>query len=50
MEELLNNIDKYKYNVLDDIKKKYTEIGYQFYEKILQTDKYGGYTIKLINL
>jgi len=44
MEELLNNIDKYKYNVLDDIKKKYTEIGYQFYEKILQTDKYGGYT------
>ena len=44
MEELLNNIDKYKYNVLDDIKQKYTEIGYKFYEKILQTDKYGGYT------
>jgi DNA (cytosine-5)-methyltransferase 1 len=44
MEELLNNIDKYKYNVLDDIKQKYTEMGYKFYEKILQTDKYGGYT------
>lgn len=44
MEQLLTNIDKYKYNILDDIKVKYEELGYTFYEKILQTDKYGGYT------
>jgi len=44
MEELLKNIDKYKYCILDDIKQKYLEMGYRFYEKILQTDKYGGYT------
>lgn len=44
MEELLKSIDKYKYSILDDIKQKYQEIGYKFYEKILQTDKYGGYT------
>jgi DNA (cytosine-5)-methyltransferase 1 len=44
MEGLLKNIDKYKYSVLDDIKKMYEELGYKFYEKILQTDKYGGYT------
>jgi DNA (cytosine-5)-methyltransferase 1 len=44
MEILLKNIDKYKYCILDDIKHKYEELGYRFYEKILQTDKYGGYT------
>ena len=44
MEQLLSNIDKYKYNILHDIKVKYEELGYTFYEKILQTDKYGGYT------
>lgn len=44
MEELLKNIEKYKYCILDDIKQKYLEMGYRFYEKILQTDKYGGYT------
>jgi len=44
MEELLKSIDKYKYCVLDDIKERYLEMGYRFYEKILQTDKYGGYT------
>lgn len=44
MENLLKSIDKYKYSVLDDIKQKYQEMGYKFYEKILQTDKYGGYT------
>jgi len=44
MEELLKIIDKYKYCVLDDIKKLYEELGYKFYEKILQTDNYGGYT------
>ena len=44
MDEFLKNIDKYKYCILDDIKNKYQELGYTFYEKILQTDKYGGYT------
>ena len=44
MEQLLVSIDKYKYSVLDDIKKLYLKLGYRFYEKILQTDKYGGYT------
>ena len=44
MEELLKNIDSYKYCILDDIKKTYLEMGYRFYEKILQTDKHGGYT------
>ena len=44
MEELLKSIDKYKYSVLDDIKQTYEKLGYRFYEKILQTDKYGGYT------
>jgi len=44
METLLKNIEKYKYSVLDDIKKMYEGLGYRFHEKILQTDKYGGYT------
>ena len=44
MEELLKGIDNYKYSILDDIKQIYSEMGYRFYEKILQTDKYGGYT------
>jgi DNA (cytosine-5)-methyltransferase 1 len=44
MEELLENIEKYKFNILDDIKQKYKEMGYKYYEKILQTDNYGGYT------
>ncbi len=44
MDQLLLNIEAYKYNVLDDIKKKYGELGYKFYEKVLQTNKYGGYT------
>ena len=44
MEDLLKGIDNYKYCILDDIKRIYLEMGYRFYEKILQTDKYGGYT------
>jgi len=44
MEQLLVSIDKYKYSVLNDIKKIYQQLGYRFYEKILQTDKFGGYT------
>lgn len=44
MENLLKSIDDYKYCILEDIKQKYLEMGYTFHEKILQTDKYGGYT------
>lgn len=44
MKKLLDSIDKYKYFILDDIEKIYQELGYKFYHKILQTDKYGGYT------
>lgn len=44
MDGLLKSIDKYKYSVLDDIKQKYQSLGYRFYEKILQTDKFSGYT------
>jgi DNA (cytosine-5)-methyltransferase 1 len=44
MSALLLAIDKYKYYVLDDIKKMYSDLGYKYYEKILQTDKFGGFT------
>jgi DNA (cytosine-5)-methyltransferase 1 len=44
MAQLLQEIDIYKYSVLDDIKNTYDNLGYTFYEKILQTDKFGGYT------
>jgi DNA (cytosine-5)-methyltransferase 1 len=44
MAALLETIESYKYNVMDDIRRLYTEMGYTFYDKILQTDKYGGYT------
>ena len=44
MKEILDSIDKYKYSVIDDIKRMYAEIGYRVYEKVMQTDHYGGYT------
>lgn len=44
MEELLEGIHQYKFNIIDDIKQTYEQMGYTFYEKILQSDKYGGYT------
>ena len=44
MAQLLGQIDVYKYSVLDDIKNTYANLGYTFYDKILQTDKFGGYT------
>jgi DNA (cytosine-5)-methyltransferase 1 len=44
MEELLINIDKYKYNVFVEIKKIYTELGYNVYDKVLEAVKYNGYT------
>jgi DNA (cytosine-5)-methyltransferase 1 len=44
MKKLLENITKYKFNILDDIKETYKELGYTYYEKILQTNKFGGYT------
>ncbi len=44
MEKLLLSIDVYKYNVFDEIKKIYTEIGYKVYDKVLEAVKYNGYT------
>lgn len=44
MKAILDNVEIYKYNVVEDIKREYELLGYRFYEKILQTDKYGGYT------
>ena len=44
MKLLLEIITQYKYSVIDDIRLIYEKLGYTLYEKILQTDKYGGYT------
>ena len=44
MATLLDNIDKYKYSVIDEIKQTYEELGYKYYEKILHTNHYGGFT------
>ena len=44
MAQLIQSIEKYKYNVLDDIKQIYERLGYTLYEKVLQADQYGGYT------
>ena len=44
MKQMIESIDSYKFSVLEEIKKTYQELGYTFYEKILQTNKYGGYT------
>lgn len=44
MKTILDSIDKYKYSVIDDIKRMYAEMGYRVYEKVMQTDHYGGYT------
>jgi DNA (cytosine-5)-methyltransferase 1 len=44
MAKMIEDINDYKYNVLDDIKKIYDNLGYRYYEKILQTDDYGGFT------
>jgi len=44
METILQSIEPHKYSVLEQIRKEYEELGYTMYDKILQTDKYGGYT------
>ena len=44
MEELLKNIEVYKYNIYEEIKKLYEEMGYRVYDKILEAVKYNGYT------
>ena len=46
MSILIKSIESYKYNVLDDIKNKYQDLGYTFYSKLLSVDDYGGYTIR----
>lgn len=44
MVQLLENIEIYKYNILDEIKKLYEEMDYKVYDKILEAVKYNGYT------
>lgn len=44
LKKLLDNIDKYKYNVYDDIELRYKKLGYRVYNKVLSADKYNGYT------
>ena len=39
MAALLETIESYKYNVMDDIRRLYTEMGYTFYNKILNEQK-----------
>jgi DNA (cytosine-5)-methyltransferase 1 len=42
-----NKLDKYKYSVLEDIHKKYEEIGYKVHIKKLKVSNYGGYTNRI---
>jgi len=44
MDEILSGIEEHKYSVISDIEKMYGELGYKVSKKVLQTDKYGGYT------
>ena len=44
MEQLLHSIDEYKYNIFEEIKGVYTDLGYNVYNKVLEAGKYGGYT------
>lgn len=44
LKSLLDRIDKYKYNVYDDIESRYQKLGYKVYNKVLSADKYNGYT------
>lgn len=44
MVELLNSIEMYKYNIFDEIKEIYKELGYKVYDKVLEAVKYNGYT------
>lgn len=44
MTELIKGIDIHKYNIFNEIKKIYEELGYKVYEKILEAVKYNGYT------
>jgi DNA (cytosine-5)-methyltransferase 1 len=44
MKDIISNIEKYKYKILDDIVDTYSKLGYNFYSKLLNTSDYGGYT------
>lgn len=44
MTTLLKKIEEYKYNIFEDIKKIYEELGYRVYDKILEAVKFNGYT------
>lgn len=44
MSAILENIKQYEFNIFDEIKSKYEDLGYTVYDKVLQASKYGGYT------
>lgn len=44
MKNLLENIKSYKYNIFDDICKKYEMMGYKVYSKVLNSYDYGSVT------
>jgi DNA (cytosine-5)-methyltransferase 1 len=44
MELLLQIIENHKYNIFDEIKSIYEDIGYKVYNKVLDASKYNGFT------
>jgi DNA (cytosine-5)-methyltransferase 1 len=44
MELLLQSIENHKYNIFDEIKSIYEDIGYKVYNKVLDASKYNGFT------
>lgn len=44
MKKLLHKIDVYKYNIYEEIKTIYKDLGYKVYDKILEAGKFNGYT------
>jgi len=46
MKNYLNNIDKFKYSIFDDIKNRYINIGYKVYDKVLNSYDYGSFTMR----
>ena len=44
MNEQLEKINKFKYNIFEDIKKLYEKLGYKVYHKVLNAVNYNGYT------
>jgi len=46
MKNYLNEIDKFKYSIFEDIKNRYINLGYKVYDKILNSYDYGSFTVR----